>query len=50
MRWAIGLTRVYLLTSKASPNDLEVVIVIIIVGEARLALHSGDIIAQRYLI
>jgi hypothetical protein len=48
MRWAIGLTRVYLLTSKASPNDPEIVIVIII-GEAKLILHGGDIIAQRYL-
>jgi hypothetical protein len=36
-----------LLTSKASPNDSGVVIVVIIViGEAKLVLHNGGIIAQ----
>jgi hypothetical protein len=40
-----------LLTSKASPNDSEIVIVIIIViGEARLVLHIGGIIAQTVLL
>jgi hypothetical protein len=36
----------YFLTSKASPNDLEIVIVVIIIGEAQLVLHIGGIIAQ----
>jgi len=36
-------------TSKASPNDAEIVIVIIIIGEAKLTFHSGGIIAQDYL-
>jgi len=35
-----------LLTSKASPNDSEIVIVVIIIGEAQLGLHMGGIIAQ----
>jgi hypothetical protein len=49
MRWAIGfLFRSYFSTSKASPNDSEIVIVIIIViGEAVEALHGDGIIAQR---
>jgi hypothetical protein len=41
------LLKTYFLTSKASPNDLMIVIVIIIViGEVRLVLHIGGIIAQ----
>ena len=38
----------YLLTSKASPNDtgIIVIVVVIIVGEAKLILHSDGIIAQ----
>ena len=40
--------RTYFLTSKASPNDSEIVIivVIIVIGEAQLVLHIGGIIAQ----
>ncbi|HEY9527625.1 MAG TPA: hypothetical protein VIR02_11105, partial [Anaerolineales bacterium] len=39
--------RTYFSTSKASPNDSEIVIVVIIViGEAQLVLHMGGIIAQ----
>jgi hypothetical protein len=38
-----------LLTSKASPNDWEIVIVIIIDG-AKLVLHIGGIIAQTVLL
>ena len=40
--------RTYFLTSKALPNDREiiVIVVIIIVGEAKLVLHSAGIIAQ----
>ncbi len=39
--------RTYFLTSKASPNDSEIVIVVIIViGEAEFVLHSDGIIAQ----
>lgn len=36
-------------TSQASPNDSGIVIVIIVVDEARLAFHSGGIIAQTRL-
>jgi hypothetical protein len=41
--------RTYFLTSKASPNDGEiiVIVVIIIVDEAKLMLHGVGIIAQR---
>jgi hypothetical protein len=36
-----------LLTGKASPNDSKtVIIVVIIIGEAELALHGDRIIAQ----
>jgi len=48
LRRAIGLfSRTYFLTSKASPNDPRIVIVIIIViiGEAKLVFHDGGIIA-----
>jgi hypothetical protein len=39
--------RTYFLSSHASPNDSEIVIVVIIViGEAQLVLHMGGIIAQ----
>jgi hypothetical protein len=39
--------RTYFLTSKASPNDSGIVIIVIIViGEAKLVLHIGGIIAQ----
>jgi hypothetical protein len=39
--------RTYFLTSKASPNDrgIIVIIVVIIVGEAKLVLHGDGIIA-----
>jgi hypothetical protein len=39
------LLRRYVLTNKASPNDSKIVIVIII-GEARIIWHGGAIIAQ----
>ncbi|MBN2115387.1 MAG: hypothetical protein JW730_02385 [Anaerolineales bacterium] len=40
--------RTYFLTSKASPNDSKIVIIviIIIIGEAKFDLHIGGIIAQ----
>ena len=49
LRWAIGfLLKTYFSTSKASPNDLKIVIVvIIIVGEVDFILHGDGIIAQR---
>jgi hypothetical protein len=49
LRWAIGfLFFSYFSTSKASPNDSEIVIVvIIIVGEAARVSHGDGIIAQR---
>jgi len=38
--------RNYFLTSKASPNNVEIiVIVVIIIGEAKLVLHDDGIIA-----
>jgi len=42
------LTFSYSSTSKASPNDAEIVIVIIIViiSEVQLVFHNGGIIAQ----
>jgi hypothetical protein len=41
------LLRTYFLSGKASPNDLKIVIVVVIViGEAQLVLHIGGIIAQ----
>jgi hypothetical protein len=42
------LLRIYFLTSKASPNDSEIVIVVIIIVicEADLVFHIGGIIAQ----
>jgi hypothetical protein len=43
--------RTFFLTSKASPNDSGIVIiVIIVVGEAKLVLHMGGIIAQTVLL
>jgi hypothetical protein len=38
----------YFLTSKALPNDSEIVIIVIIIviGEAQLLFHIGGIIAQ----
>jgi hypothetical protein len=50
LRWAIGfLLGTYFSTSKASPNDSKIVIiVIIIVGEDVQVLHSDGIIAQRH--
>jgi hypothetical protein len=50
LRWAIGfLLRTYYSSSKASPNDLKIVIiVIIIVSEAIWVSHGDGIIAQRY--
>jgi hypothetical protein len=39
--------RTYFLTSKASPNDKRmIVIVVVIIGEAKQVLHSVGIIAQ----
>ena len=40
--------RTYVLTSKASPNDSEIVIIVIIIviGEAHQIVHIGGIIAQ----
>lgn len=45
MRWAIGCDFIYTSTSKVSPNDTGIVI-IIIVDEAGLVFHGGGIIAQ----
>jgi hypothetical protein len=44
--------RTYFLTSKASPNDSEIVIIVIIIviGEAKLVLHIGGIIAQTIIL
>ncbi len=44
--------RNYFLTSKASPDDAEIiviVVVIIVISEAELVLHDDRIIAQTYL-
>src|SRR4030095_10386398 len=38
--------KTYLLTSKASPNDAGIIVIIIVIGEAELVLHSDGIIAQ----
>jgi hypothetical protein len=40
--------RTYFLTSKASPNDsgIVIIVIIIVVGEAKSVLHIGGIIAQ----
>jgi hypothetical protein len=40
--------RAYVLTSKASPNDsgIVIVVIIIVIGEAQFVLHIGGIIAQ----
>jgi len=41
--------RTYFLTSKASPNDtwiIVIIVIIIVIGEAQLVLHSAGIIAQ----
>jgi hypothetical protein len=41
--------RTYFLTSKASPNDRGVIVIIvmvIVIGEEKRVLHSGGIIAQ----
>jgi hypothetical protein len=42
--------RTYVLISKASPNDAEIVIVVIIIviGAAKLVFHLGGIIAQTF--
>jgi hypothetical protein len=42
--------RTYLLTSKASPNDrgIIVIIIIIVIDEAKMVFHVGGIIAQRF--
>jgi hypothetical protein len=49
LRRAIGFDFSYLSTSKASPNDTGIVIiVIIIIGEVESGLHGGGIIAQRF--
>jgi len=41
--------RTYFLTSKASPNDRGIIVIVIIIGEAKLVSHNGGIIAQTYL-
>jgi hypothetical protein len=41
--------KTYLLTSKASPNDrgiIVIIVMIIVVGEAQFVSHSAGIIAQ----
>jgi hypothetical protein len=40
--------RTYFLTSKASPNDsgIVIIVIIIVIGEAKSVLHIGGIIAQ----
>jgi len=40
------LTCFYSSTSKASPNDTGIVIIIVIIGEAETVFHNGGIIAQ----
>jgi len=47
LRRAIGFDLSYSSTSKASPNDTG--IVIIIIGKVDASLHSAAIIAQRFL-
>jgi hypothetical protein len=44
--------KTYFLTSKASPNDtgMIVIIIIIVIGEAELISHSDGIIAQRFYL
>ena len=49
LRRAIGFFKSLLLTSKASPNDIGIVIIIII-GEVKLIFHNGGIIAQSYTL
>jgi hypothetical protein len=42
-------SRTYFLSSKASPNDrgiIVIIVIIIVIGEAELVFHGGDIIAQ----
>jgi hypothetical protein len=51
LRWAIGfLLGTYFSTSKASPNDSKIVIIVIIivVGEEMRVQHGDGIIAQRH--
>jgi hypothetical protein len=48
LRRAIGFDLSYSSTSKASPNDTGIVIIIII-GKVDAGLHSAAIIAQRFL-
>jgi hypothetical protein len=40
--------RTYFLTGKASPNDsgIVIIVIIIVIGEAKCVLHIGGIIAQ----
>ena len=45
LRRAIGFDLSYLLTSKASPDDRGIIIIIII-SEVESGLHGGGIIAQ----
>jgi len=44
--------RISFLTSKASPNDsgIVIVVIIIVIGEAKLVLHIGGIIAQTFCL
>ena len=42
-------SRTYFLSSNASPNDMwmiVIIVIIIVIGEAKLVVHLGDIIAQ----
>lgn len=48
LRRAIGFDLSYSSTSKASPNDTGIVIIIII-GKVDASLHGAAIIAQRFL-
>ena len=49
LRRAIGFDLIYSSTSKASPNDTGIVIIIIIIGEVVGFEHRGGIIAQSLL-
>ncbi len=45
--------RTYFSTSKASPNDtgiIVIIVVIIVIGEAKAVLHSVGIIAQTFYL
>jgi len=42
--------RTYFLTSKASPNDTGMIVIIVIISEAELILHGDGIIAQTFYL